>query len=325
VPKSVWMLLVLLGGLALTSAPAGASADPYADQAQAIGCPSGPSGWTVPAGTGRAVLTPLTNTGTDDGAPLLYGGYAVEVDCHYFTGAGEHLEVSVRYALPIDINPFNDFDIGCTVNDFAAGVPTGAYGWNTKDRVYRVVGETSWAYATFYDYLGQLGDTDVSPFEAAARSMLKAAQPIAHQCVLAGNGKPVDIQTIWDFGFDAQTSSGGVTSTAAATGSFVTKPSSTGIEGVLGAVHASDIRLVVKRGGKTHAMTIRIGDPLGFQYGYVDTLRTAVTVVASNDPVCRAGSTGTLAVSSLPQVSLKVCGRVYLKGAGRVRAQIVSV
>jgi hypothetical protein len=115
-----------------------ASADPYADAAANVVCPAAPRGWFSPAGGGgRFVLTPLTAAG-DDG---LYGGNDVEVDCGYFTTAGRHLTVGVRYALPRDPNPFADFDIGCTVNEAAAGVPTGAYGWNASDRVYRVVSE----------------------------------------------------------------------------------------------------------------------------------------------------------------------------------------
>src|SRR6266699_2943621 len=103
--------LIVTGFLALAAA-ATSAADPYADAASVIRCPSGPSGWYVPDGNdGRYVLTPLTVFVPPEGStdtPVAYGGHQVNVDCTYWTKDGGRLTVSVRYALPSDFNPFAD-------------------------------------------------------------------------------------------------------------------------------------------------------------------------------------------------------------------------
>jgi hypothetical protein len=237
--------------------------------------------------------------------------------------------VSVRYALPIDINPWNDFYIGCTVTGRAQAPSTAAHAWNDRERVYRVVGAKTWSLATFIDDLGQLRKDDVPRFEGMTNAMLKAAQPFAHDCKLAGNGGPVDLKSIWTFSFDVQTTSAGVTSSAASSGSFVTTAGSGGGAGTISRLLAENFRLKVTSAGKTRWLAMHVVAPIQFRHGYGSLLRTHLRVTASTDAGCRKGSTGTLTLSlqslTPPHVSLQVCGHTYLDGKGSVRAQIKTV
>jgi hypothetical protein len=309
--------LLLAAAAVAAGGASGAAADPYADAAAGIVCPAAPSGWTNPAGDGgRFVLTPLTLAG-DDGA---YGGDDVEVDCGYFTSGGKHLMVGVRYALPQDPNPFADFDIGCTLNDFAAGVPTGAYGWNTTDRVYRVVGEERWSYATFYDFLGQLAPSDVGAFEAIARTMLRSAEPNAHECGVAHLGQAVALSSSWAFGFDVTSNANGGATHATGEGTFALRANPNGGTGTLLDLRAQplDVTLTAK-GSRPRTVELRVVAPRDFRSSYGATFHARVAVAASTFPPCRAGAAGTLTVStSAGYVRLDVCGRRLVQAGGKI-------
>ena len=314
--------------LVLSVATASASSDPYRDQAEKIACPSAPQGWFNPPESegGRKILTPLTAVAQTDDPTVFAGAPVVQVDCHYRTTAGKDLQLSVRYALPIDLNPYNDFYVGCTVTGHPQSVATAGHAWSDRERIYRVVGAKTWSLATFIDDLGQLRSDDVPRFEAMTNAMLKAAQPFAHDCKLAGNGAPVDLKSIWTFSFDVKTTSAGVTSSAKGSGSFVTTASSGGAVGAISSLSATNFRLKVTSKGTTRWLGIHVGAPLEFRHGYGSLLRANLVVSGSTDPGCRKGSTGTLLVSlqslTPPRVALRVCGHVYLDGKGRVRAQI---
>lgn len=311
---------------------ASASPDPYRDQAETIPCPSAPPGWYNPSESqgGRYILTPSTAVEQTDDPTVIFGAPIVQIDCNYRTTGGKALEVSVRYALPIDLNPWNDFYIGCTVTGRPQAASTAAHAWSDRDRVYRVVGAKSWSLATFVDYLGQLEKDDVPRFEAVTDTMLKAAQPFAHGCTLAGNGGPVDVKSIWTFSFVAQTTSGGVTSSGRSSGSFVTTadPSGSGA-GTISNLFATNFRLGVTTKGNTRSLTIRVGAPIEFRHRYGSLLRAHVVVIASNDAGCRTGSTGTLLVSlqdlTPALVRVQVCGHSYLDGKGQVNVRIQPV
>src|SRR4029078_8054278 len=138
----------------------------------------------------------------------------VQVDCLYRAGGSRDLRVSVRYALPIDINPWNDFYIGCTVTGHPEVVSTAAHAWDDHDRRSRVVGAKTWSLATFIDDLGALRKADVSRFEAMTKTIVGAAPPFSQDCKLPGNGGPVNVKSIGTFSVDAQPTSAGVTSSA---------------------------------------------------------------------------------------------------------------
>ena len=157
--------------------------------------------------------------------------------------------------------------------------------------------------------------------------MLKAAQPFAHNCKLAGNGKPVELKSIWSFSFDAQTTKAGVTSSGRTSGSFVTTASTSGAGvGTISNLFAERLPPQGDGQGQDAVAEIHVGTPIEFQHGYGSLLRAHVVVAASNDPGCRKGSTGTLLVSlqslTPPRVAVQVCGHSYLDGKGAVSAQM---
>jgi hypothetical protein len=323
------VILAVLSMLVFSAAAASASPDPYRDQAERIACPAAPPGWSHPSESegGRNILTPLTAVQQTDDPTLLLGAPIVQVDCYYKSSTDRFLQLSVRYALPIDINPWNDFYIGCTVTGHPEVVSTAAHAWNDRDRVFRVVGAKTWSLATFVDDLKAVQEAEVPRFEAMTRAMLAAAQPYAHNCGLAGNGGAVDLKSIWSFSFDVQTTSGGVTSSGKSSGSFVTTASTDGSPvGKITNLFATDFRLKVTKKGTTHWLTIHVGSPIEFRHGYGSLLRTHLIVTASNDTNCRKGATGTLLVAhqdlSAPRVAVKVCGQTFLDGKGRVSTQI---
>src|SRR5262249_43468237 len=129
-------ILGVLSVLVLSVGTAIASPDPYRDQAERIACPSAPPGWSHPSESegGRSILTPLTVVEQTDDPSVRVGAPVVQVDCIYRSTGSRDIQVSVRYALPIDINPWNDFYIGCTVTGHPQAVSTAAHAWNDRDR-----------------------------------------------------------------------------------------------------------------------------------------------------------------------------------------------
>jgi hypothetical protein len=313
---------------AMAAGSARAAGDPYAAEAAKVPCPAAPVGWHgVPSA--RSVLTP--NTISPDGNLILYfAAPIVEIVCVYRTSAGKNMDVRVRYALPIDVNPWNDFDIGCTSTHPPAAPSVAAEAWNNRQRTYRVIGTKTWSLATFVDDAKQLAPGDVPRFEAMTKQMLKGVQRFAHNCGLAGNGGPVGIKSLWTFSFDAHSTSGGVASSGGTSGSFSTTVSPTGTTaGSIKNLSAASFQLRVSEHGKTHELSLQVGSPISFSHGYGATLRTQIVVFASNDSGCRTGSKGTLTVStpylSSPSVKLVVCGHSYLDGKGSVTAFIKNV
>ena len=325
------MILGVLSVLVFTAGAESVSADPYRDQAESIACPSAPPGWSNPPESegGRFVLTPLTAVAQTDDPTVRFAAPLVQVDCRYQTKDGRYLQVSVRYSLPIDINPWNDFYVGCTITGRPEPASTAARAWSDDGRVYRVVGAKTWSLATFVDNLRELGKNDVPRFEAVTDAMLKAAQPFAHNCQLAGNGGPVNLKSIWTFSFDVQTTSAGVTSSARSSGSFDTTATSGSAVGTIGNLVAKNFRLEVKNNGNTTWLAIHVGAAIEFRHGYGSLLRAHLVVIGSNDAGCRKGSSGTLMVSiqnlTPPRVVLQVCGQTFLDGNGSVSARIQTV
>jgi len=305
--------------------PATSSADQYADAASVITCPSGPAGWSVPPGTeGRFVLTPLTSINQTETAGITYGGTQVNVDCTYVSNVGR-LTVTVRYALPKNFNPFADFYIGCGTNKTGIGGPTGPKPWDTKDRLYRVLSPVAWSYATFFDYYALLKPNEVGSFESIARTMLKASEPVAHDCNL--KLEPTAPQVLWTFGFDANVTNAGVKTRGGTTGSFITKPNQAGGTGALGSLNAEPIVLKLTQGRKSMgSVTLHVTGPVSFKYSYGATLRALVEVSSSTYAPCHKGATGTLIVSSNTRtVTLQVCHRNLLKGTGSLDPKIASL
>ena len=329
----VWLCVGVFLLLVLGGETASASQDPYYDQAEKVACPAAPSGWFNPpeGAGGRVVLDPLTAVAGGASDPTEYfGSPVVEIDCRYLTKAGKDVTVRLRYALPIDLNPWNDFFIGCTSTGHPESVATSAHAWNDHERIYRIVGVNTWSLATFIDDLKQLTPSEVPSFERLTNVMLKDAQPLAHDCKLQGNGKPVDLKSIWAFNFDVQATSHGVTSTGKTSGTFDTiAGNSGGSVGAISNLAANDFRLKATGAGKRLSIELHVGAAIDFRHDYGSLLRAHVVVRASNDSGCRKGATGTLVLSfpylSPPRIALRLCGGTYLDGKGVVSAAMKTV
>jgi hypothetical protein len=202
------------------------------------------------------------------------------------------------------------------------GGPTGPKPWNTTDRLYRVLSPTSWSYATFYDAYAQLSGNEVGAFESITQTMLKSAEPVAHDCSLAKSATAPTI--LWTFGFDASVKNGGLTTTGSASGSFMTRSNDTGGVGFLGDLKASTIVVKVAHGAKpVGAVTIQVTQPVSFTYSYGAALRALVKVSSSTYAPCHVGATGTLVVSTNTRTAtLQVCHRNLIEGTGTTNAHI---
>jgi hypothetical protein len=271
----------------------------------------------VPRG-GRLVTSPFTNR-HEGPAPEQQpvGGYEIEVNCNYFTKTGRHIEVGVGYDLPIDPNPYNDFDVGCAATNAArASGPSGTQAWDPTLRVYRIVSLTRWADAVFSDFQNQLRPGEVPSFEAVTRQLMRNAEPYAHACKVVTS--PTRVSEIWQFSFDATVVDRGVvTTTTGTSGSFVAKPDANGRTRTLTRLTASDI--VVKVGGQG-SVTLRVGRGLSFDLIHgAGTLRAVVTVARSSYAGCHAGLAGLLRLKAANQTAaLDVCGRNLLAGRGQI-------
>ena len=164
---------------------ASSAAVPVAKDPNAIACPIGPPGWSVPAAAGGKEI--------EDGETDVHyrPSDAVTVNCNYFTGGGKHILVYVQYALPADPNPINDFYYGCS----STVTP-----WNATDRVFRVTSRDQWAIAVFYDSLLQLKHSEVAVFESVTRRLLQNAEGYAHDCSL--HVAPTPVASSYAFRFE---------------------------------------------------------------------------------------------------------------------------
>jgi hypothetical protein len=316
--------LAVVSAVGARVAGAERTSDPFA--ATGVDCPAAPSGWFLPD-SGRSVFSPLTNP-HEGPAPEQQpvGGYQMRVNCDYYTTSGRHLELSVSYALPMDPNPYNDFDIGCGAASSSAGPSVGALPWSPTTRIYRIVSATRWADAVFYDNLGQLQPNDVAPFEKATQRLMQSAEPAAHSCTLVT--KPSLVTEIWNFSFDATVLQQGVHTNAGSSGSFTTTTSQGAQSRAVTTLKMSRIVLTVSGQGLAQPASVTLSAirGLGFRWNRGATIQVAVKVNRSSYAVCKPGATGKLTISTQTRtVELNVCGRSLLQGSGQVHEQIDSV
>lgn len=285
--------------------------------ANSIACPRAPAGWVSPAGAGgRSVLSPTLADAVpqSDWEPQTD---QVTVMCGYTNRKAKTVRVTVNYALPTaDFNPFADFDVGCSTSDPSLGLGNGAVSWNTTTRTYRVLSLTGWAYAGFTDPTRQLASSDVSRFEAVARTLLNRSVPAAHACTLPGNGGAASPPRGWTFVFHVQLASVGETISGAFVGSFLTSPDGKNPVGTVSDFatdHDLVLTIVPADGSTSQSLDLRL-DNVGFNFTPYSTLTATATVVSSTDPACGGGATGTLVMSSQPAASLNLCGGNLLQG-----------
>jgi hypothetical protein len=231
----------------------------------------------------------------------------VAVNCNYVRAGGKHIEVTVTYALPTDLNPNADFYFGCGNGDGA---------WTPVDRKVYVASRTQWAFATFNDLLGQISDGEAREFESVTRVLLRNADGYGHACSLAV--KPTPLTSRFTFSFVA----GG----ARGQGSFSTRGDLTRTGSIpVVAVHASDV--AVPAAGAKDGLEVRIDRGIGYHVPLPTVasgrITLAVHVLDSKLSGCPRGATGTLTVTMAPSVTLAICGRSFL--GGEATAKILEI
>jgi hypothetical protein len=301
------VLAILVLAAAVTLPAAGRSSD--------VGCPAGPSGWTS-SPQNPQLWGPQQSAGLDNET----------VTCIYTNGKGLTLSVRAQFALPVDMNPFNDFNFGCGSASVA---------WNDSSREYLLASTNRWSYVVFQDPESILSSGDVSAFESLSKTLLQSTDGVAHTCSL--KTAKTAVTNTWQFAFRLDLARKGFSASAVVgshtanqveaqpvdDGSFETK--NTGKSSQILDVKAPLIPVAVSDGGKHYTLTLRLEQGVSFRYhaaalkGGVSTakaqLQVKVRVVRSNEPACRARSTGTLTLSTLPSsASLDLCGSLFRTG-----------
>ena len=291
-PTSRFTPLRLTSGLAVVACvvsilPGRARADAVAKDSSTITCPAAPAGWSIPADTGQAVLSP--NSPGVDGER--YGGNAAVVICDYFAtdGSGKHILASVVYALPTDPNPVGDFYFGCS----SSGTT-----WSDSGRVFRVMSPSRWAIAAFTDFLGALNPTTVPAFEQVTRELLASTAGYAHTCDLAVEKTPVSSTFSYSFGSNL----------GDGTGSFATSGISLK-NGWVPVTSASAAILPLTLGKGIFTLAVQHG--WRFYPGRPSQpprLSLAVKVTDSDLSFCGIGNTGTLILTQ-STLRLRICNQ----------------
>ncbi len=290
-----------LVGLVLVAA-AGAAAPAATKDPNSIGCPAPPSGWDSPA-VSKSVITPDTVPDAldpDNGGELeAEGGNAATVSCSYHHTAATAVDVVVSYALPVDPNPFADFDFGCG---------TGAVSWSASTRVFRVSSPKEWALATLDDAYGDLSASEVPEFEDVTRQLLDNAAGYGHSCSLVT--KPTKVAA--KVQFDIYVAGANLKDT------FYTSQTKkkSGVYPIT-KISALTAALQLRTSAGTRPLTIKLIEGIDYRTASAKVsgrVRFRVQVTASKVAACAKGATGTLTISTVPVVQLHVCGRTFLPG-----------
>jgi hypothetical protein len=289
--KALAQLAAVAGVIAASSVVAVASAGTGVKDPSGIQCPPAPAGWKLSAVEGKTIWDGAHNA-------RLAGLQQIAVNCNYVTDEFRHIEVTVAYALPTDINPRGDFFFGCS---------SGVTPWNATDRTFYVMSGTQWAMATFNDFLDQLDESEARAFQQVTRKLLGNADGYAHDCQLAL--KPTVATTRYTFSFETPGASGG--------GSFSTRGQADPATNVMHIVGVKAPNIPIGVSGTKKALLVAVKGGVDYRPPTPTStakLRLAVVVISSKLPSCRRGAPGTLTVTTAPQVRLTVCGRSFLQG-----------
>jgi hypothetical protein len=289
------MLVTVVAAGAVFAAAAGAAGDPIRDASNIV-CPPGPPNWSI---NEKKIWD-----GRHD--VRLAGLQQVAVNCNYVTSNFDHIEVSVSYALPTDVNPVNDFYFGCS----SGGIP-----WTATDRTFHVSSPDQWAIATFNDLLRQISEPEARAFQNVTRQLLKNAEGYGHACTL--NVAPTQLKARFTFSFQAD---GGN-----AQGSFYAQGLVNPKTNSVPVVQATVRNFALKVNGTKSALVLAVKRGIDYhppKPTVARQVRLAVQVVDSKLASCRKGATGTLTITTAPSVRLAVCGKTFLRG--KATAQIAQ-
>jgi uncharacterized protein YcnI len=296
-------------GLAAAALAGSGAAAVAAQDPNAIGCPSAPSGWGDPA-VSKIVATPQSVPPPAD-APEResQGGNTITVTCQYHHGDEKQATITVSVALPTDPNPISDFYFGCGHGD----VP-----WDTTNRAYSVGSTSQWAVATFTDEINDVPNGEVASFEKVAQQLLQNTNGYGHPCKLVL--KPTETQGRVYFDINV----GGTT----IKDTFWTPPVPNG-NGIYPIKHISALnaalRVPTKNG--TRLLAIKLSKGIDFRAQTPKAkgrVRFRVLVTSSKVPSCKRGAAGTLTISTQPAVQLDVCGQTFHPGPAPRQVQFYN-
>ena len=296
----VALLCAAVFALPPVAASGAGSAAQVAKDPNSIGCPNAPSGWGAPA-VSKIVATPQSVPDVREGLDGEFnaqGGNAVTVSCIYHNTSTKTVYVTVSFALPSDMNPVSDFDLGCG---------NGAVPWDNSNRVYRLSSPEQWALATLIDATGQLPASQVPAFEGVTHALLENAKGYGHPCSLVTKPTTVSGKVY----FDILVAGANIKDTF-----YTSSPNKSGVRRITQISPLTDTFQVQTSAG-THALTIQLTKGIDYrvQTGTAaGQVRFGVVVTGSHVPSCKKGATGTLTISTKPLVSLDVCGQSFLRG-----------
>jgi hypothetical protein len=262
-----------------------------------IQCPSPPAGWSRPP-VSKSVSTPEnTNPGYGGNYEQVgAGGNNATVNCVYHDTSAKQVNVILSFALPTDLNPFNDFFFGCSKGDV---------GWNNTGRVYRIASADQWAIATLMDPSRYMSPGDVPKFEAIARRLLQNGNGYGHSCSLVL--RPTQILSRYFFDIRV----GGTNLSA----SFWT-PSSPekGNLYVITKVTPATAAMSVDTSSGTRVLAVKLTHGIDYRLATARTplqARFGIRLTSSTVAGCGRGATGTLAIAAPLSVTITACGRVF--------------
>jgi len=283
--------------MAAVMVPVGGAAGPVQKGPDAIACPAAPQGWNHPA-VAKTVSTPQTTSGGygSNYEQVAGGGNAVTVTCEYHNTSVKQVYVAVSFALPSDLNPLNDFDLGCSRGDV---------NWNSSDRVYRVSSPDQWALATLVDDRASLRTNDVPAFQRVTRGLLQNAKGYGHSCVVTP--RPTELRA--RFYFDIRAGGDNIKAT-------FWSPPSPSKSGIYSINEITPVTAALQVNTKVGVRVLKIRFTRGIDYRLQTAklparVRFGVSVAASKIPSCRTGATGTLTISTPLSVVVDVCGQSF--------------
>lgn len=294
-------------------------------------CPGPPAGWTAspwnPVLTTPSALN-IRHTKTGAAVDTSYPGSDQEtVSCYYGHSSDSNgLYVSANLALPvIDVNPLNDFYIGCgsnKTNYTPPGIPS-----------YIAESTTRYAYAKFTDNNHALTQDDLPVFEALTRQLLQYVEPAAHTCKL-DTTHPVAVPALKSFGFKVSLKGTRLRASTSVAGAFDTAGGPTASNHYkVSILHVEPtFRMKVTQRGVAHRLSLHFSNPTFYYLAPVSRLVLHVTVWSSTVRGCPKGSHGTMTLTTSlaygrtrpTKGKLDLCRSVFGKAKQKITGQILS-
>jgi hypothetical protein len=321
----VLAVVTLAAALALIPLVAGAAPGLAAGMDDEYACPAAPPGWGEFA-TNPILVGPTSIMGAHT-ETLEPGSTQEVVNCDYYNTNKSHIRVTGDLALPIDLNPINDFYYGCGTRLDSHDVA-----WDSVNRTMLIQSKTAWAFAIVTDPYHAFENADVTDFKQVATDLLKSISGKAHSCAL-DTRHPTEAPASWGFDFELSITTGsngvfdafgGIGTSGPSRlplGSFVTTggPDARNHYKVK-SINLPDVDLTVVQHGVSRHLTLKFTKAIRFYYKAPKAaFVVGVKVAGSHVPGCPNGSTGKLAATSIlsnslvgaKTLTLTLCGSLF--------------